>query len=185
MGAGQQPAPTLPQKGHTMRHVTNALLALIVFTLGALVAALYLYPAVSGHDTITINGPSMGNTLPYGSLAYITPQDAYATGDVVTFSDGYNLITHRLIHDADGHGTLWQTQGDANETPDPLLIRNKVIAGRVVAYLPYIGIALQVVRQPAVLGFVVLLALLLVVLSGPPAPPRGAKLPHASSPETR
>ncbi|MDQ4107785.1 MAG: signal peptidase I [Actinomycetota bacterium] len=125
-----------------------------------------LYPTVTGYKTVEIQGTSMGQALPLGSLAYVQPIDQPAAGDVVTFSVQGGFVSHRVLGDRTGNGTgRWVTKGDANDAPDAAHIPTERILGKVVAYLPYLGVATSVLAKPVVLAFLVIGAALLVVLT--------------------
>ncbi|HEX6127742.1 MAG TPA: signal peptidase I [Candidatus Limnocylindria bacterium] len=145
-----------------MRILRFILLGLLTTTALVLLGTTKLYPTISGQATVTIVGPSMGNTLPIGSLAYVEPAADYRVGDIVTFLANRSYVTHRIVADASGNGDFWVTQGDANATPDAVYIRSDQILGRATFHLPYLGLARDIVASPVVLGFLVLLTILLL-----------------------
>jgi signal peptidase I len=145
-----------------MRILRFILLGLLTMAAVVLLGATKLYPTISGQTTVTIIGPSMGATLPIGSLAYLEPAGQYEIGDIVTFRAMGTYITHRIVADASGNGDYWVTQGDANATRDAAYVRSDQILGRATSHLPYLGLVRDIVASPVVLGFLLLLAVLLL-----------------------
>lgn len=129
------------------------LAALILAALG-IAGVTRLYPAVAGLTPVTIRGTSMEPTIPYGSLAFVAAAEGYATGDVVTYVAGSEVVTHRLVQETTGNGTgPWATRGDNNPERDPYFVGTDAIIGRVSAYLPVMGLAADVTSQPVVIAF--------------------------------
>lgn len=84
----------------------------------------------------TVMSGSMEPTIPTGSLLLVkqTPLNKIKAGDVITFSQGPSLVTHR----ATSIGTDYVlTQGDNNNTPDGEPV--KKIKGKVLYFLPKVG----------------------------------------------
>jgi signal peptidase I len=155
---------------------TALLWAMVVGAVG-LFAASRLYPALAGLTTVAIEGRSMGDALPFGALAYVRPSERYAIGDVVTFRQNSYLVTHRIVGDASGDpdNPWWVTRGDANGAPDAAYLRDEQIIGRVVAYVPWLGVVTRLGAQPPVVLFSVLS--LALVAMWPPTKTRGSVAP--------
>jgi len=87
---------------------------------------------------------SMEPELGVGGLVVIRPvtPQTLTTGDVISFKiPGIDTpICHRVIDIREtDDDLLFQTKGDANEEPDPNLIRAQDVNGKAVFYLPYVG----------------------------------------------
>ena len=79
-----------------------------------------------------------------------------ATGTVVTFRTSGGPVTHRVIGAVpDG----LETQGDANQAPDPWTIPQRNVVGEVVGGVPFVGCVLVFFQQPSGVPSLVLLAL--------------------------
>lgn len=140
----------------------------------ALSAALWLFyerfvrkeplPALFGYAAVTVLSGSMEPAFSAGDLLVIRQQDRYEPGDIVTFSDGGVLITHRIIgREEDG----FRTKGDANNAADGALLRPQQIRGRVVCRLPAAGRVVLFLRTPAGLLLVLTAGLGALILTGP------------------
>ncbi len=124
--------------------------SVLLFAVGALVALRLL-----GFSTLVVEGRSMGEGVPIGSLAFARhlPASEVAVGDVILVQNHAAAMPyiHRVIG-LEGGAAL--TKGDANAEPDPLPYRlpERVL---VVAFaLPLLG---YVLGAPKVLAAIVLL----------------------------
>jgi len=148
--------------------------------------------------TFVIQGSSMQPAIPFGSLIVVAPAsaDAVRVGDVVAIrADNGVVISHRVTRTVDlASERSYEIKGDANPTPDPILVPERAVIGRVALSLPYAGFAAAMLGSPS--GLVSLLAmvatgLLLILLveqledelpeqygtagaAAPEGPPRGA-----------
>jgi signal peptidase len=107
----------------TGRFLVNAAVVVSI-----LVCAAWLVPSALGYERYVITGGSMSGTFEKGSVAFEKPVPVaeLQRGDVITYqppaaSGVTDLVTHRItsIKPAEGGGTLYRTQGDANPDPDP------------------------------------------------------------------
>lgn len=102
-------------------------------------------PTVFGWGSAVVLSGSMEPELPVGSLLWIHQQDAYESGDVVTYEENGTLVTHRLVSITKDTAV---TKGDANNAEDyPIDV--KQIRGKVSAVWPGVGSMLLVLKSPA------------------------------------
>jgi signal peptidase len=122
---------------------------------GVLMAAL-LAGRPLGYRTIVVHGPSMGKTVPSGSLVVgkLAPPDQVRVGDVIVVHEsiGGALTTpkvHRVtsIEQRDGN-VLVTTKGDANNAPDPVPYLLSTQTLRIVATVPFAGYVVRFVGSP-------------------------------------
>lgn len=109
-------------------------------------------PMPFGYGAAVVLSGSMEPALSVDDLLLIKKNQEYQIGDIVVYQNRTNLIVHRVV--AVGDGTV-QTQGDANNTPDPPTEISSV-KGAVIAAIPKFGIVVRAVRSP--IGMVGLLA---------------------------
>jgi len=87
--------------------------------------AVYAAPEIVGADeSFVVLTPSMTPEIAPGDVVIVAERDptAIVEGDVITFARGASdvPVTHRVIDVVDeGGGLAFETQGDANEGPDP------------------------------------------------------------------
>lgn len=138
--------------------------------LGAAIACVLVVgvgPRLGLYRLMVVLGPSMGRTLPLGSLVVSTPEPSrdIAVGQIISFHSpvgDHQVETHRVVRVLSGgaHPIVW-TRGDANATRDPWTARvDSTTVWRVRGDLPGVGYAIRLLRGPA------LRALLVGVLPG-------------------
>ena len=87
---------------------------------------------------------SMEPELSVGDLLIIKESDSYNVNDVIVYQDFGIVITHRIVSMTDDEIV---TRGDANNTDDdPISL--KQIKGKVVAAIPLVGYAINIVKSP-------------------------------------
>jgi signal peptidase I len=163
-----------------IRHARRAVGLIGIALLAVLITfSLFLRIApLTGHQLFIIGGGSMEPTIPLGSLVVATPTDTMtiAVGHVVTMrADNGIVITHRVSRVVDlPEGRFFELKGDANQSPDALVVPARAIIGAADIYVPYAGYAqdflsraLGIVAALSVLGALLLAYLLLEMLERP------------------
>lgn len=118
-------------------------------------------PTVFGFSQAVVLSGSMEPTFSVGDLLIIHKEDAYQCGEVITFSDGAYMTTHRIVEEtADG----FITRGDYNNTPDGEPVKPEQIKGRVVKIIPKLGKGLLFMKSPPGVIMILLAGLLLIFL---------------------
>ena len=129
--------------------VATAVVALLGLAIG---------PHVLDYRTMTMLTGSMAPGIEPGDVVVSTPIDVadVEVGMVISYHipiDDHRVVTHRVIdvqHSADGTVTV-QTQGDANESPDPwTAVLSGETAYEMVAVVPEVGNAIAALRDPLV-----------------------------------
>ena len=93
-------------------------------------------------------------------------------GDVIVYQQPYNydnLIIHRVIEiNTGGSQIFFRAKGDNNLAPDPWLIPEDQVVGKVIFHVPAVGLVFLIVGSPLFNGFtlgnflsIILIALLL------------------------
>lgn len=83
---------------------------------------------------------SMQPAIPAGSVIVVEKQSAYHSGDIITFKNTSMEVTHRIISiKHSGNSAVYETRGDANQSPDKVPVYERAIAGKVILHTPYIG----------------------------------------------
>lgn len=97
---------------------------------------------------------SMEPTYPVGSMTVVEPIDAseVRSGMALSFTDpggSGQVVTHRVVRViSQDSGLFFETQGDANATPDPQLVPARNARGVVRWHVPYFGSAAWALRWP-------------------------------------
>jgi signal peptidase I len=203
--AAEVPGPEVPARGRLLlkagrivaRTAASAMLAAAVATFLFLAVG----PSFHGYQTSIVLTGSMAPTISPGDVVVTVPApvSSLKTGDVITYRipvQDRRVETHRIVEltrDGDGSSTV-RTKGDANNDADPWLA---TFEGSTVdvhaATVPYLGTAVQALREPAVLmaltygvpGMLVFVMLARIWRKGPDAADEsgngadGAKTPAA------
>ncbi len=119
-------------------------------------------PEVFGYSQYIVTSGSMEPNISAGDLILIKPEEHYKLGDVVTFSSGGAVVTHRLMGTVEGQ---YITQGDANNAEDSELLSPEDILGKVQLVVPGAGYVVEFFRTPV--GIAVLLAVSVLLIKLP------------------
>jgi signal peptidase I len=129
-----------------------------------------------GTQTVIVDGSSMQQVLPMGSIAAVEPVTQPQIGDWIVYPHNGHRVTHEVIEIAPNPATaerdgLWlQTKGTNNDAPDPYVVNRDDVQGRVVAHYPALGVIQKTLQAPVVQAFLGLLVLTLWLISRPPRP---------------
>ncbi len=113
----------------------------------------------SGYRVYSVRSSSMEPAYRYGDAVVVKPVgDAVRTGDAITFHNPIDqqMITRRVVAIEGGRIS---TKADDNELPDNWTITPRLVAGRVVARVPFVGYVMVFLKQSVGLGGLVALAL--------------------------
>lgn len=116
-------------------------------------------PSVFGYAPVYVLSGSMEPTFSAGDMIIIHTQSQYAPGDVVTFYNDGELVTHRIIGESPAGFTV---KGDANNIRDEEPVSRADVVGKLVFVFPYIGSATSFFRTPQ--GLIILAVLLLLAV---------------------
>ncbi|MDD2482909.1 MAG: signal peptidase I [Candidatus Shapirobacteria bacterium] len=101
-----------------------------------------------GTRIISFESDSMVPTIFPGSLIIIHKEAWYEKGDIITFwskvKEKEILVTHRINRIG---GNVYVTKGDSNYYQDYTLVVPRLIDGRVVMIIPYLGFILEFFRS--------------------------------------
>jgi len=117
-----------------------SILLVAAFVLGAAV----LVPRLAGGTPYTVLTGSMSPAYPPGTMIVTRPHASVGLGSVITFqlvSGKPEVVTHRVVAVArhpDGR-MRFQTQGDANDSPDPQWVRPEQVRGVLWYAVPGLG----------------------------------------------
>lgn len=100
--------------------------------------------SIGGYRVYDILTGSMSPTINPGNLVVvkeISPNEV-KTNDVITFKSDItnNVTTHRVIKIINNNGEIkFITKGDANNTQDPMPLSERLLIGKVIFQIPYLG----------------------------------------------
>ena len=117
--------------------IKDAVLAVVCLFL-IVPTLIYDFPfLISANHSYTVMSGSMSPALRPGDLVLIKEIEPSTIniGDVVTVKFGESTYTHRVVERLEGG--RFRLKGDANEEPDPGLIEESQIIGKVVLVFPF------------------------------------------------
>lgn len=153
-----------------LRNITIA-----AFILLALVAVAANIKLPQGYGFFVVQSGSMEPAIPVASVVLTKPTADFAAplplprffkGDVITFSSGSSLVSHRVVKTVEKDGQFfYETKGDANQEADQTLVAEKSVVGKVKLTVPYLGRFVNFAKQPLGYFLMILIPALYVILS--------------------
>ncbi len=134
------------------------ILAANLYFIGARLIGGESHPKLFGYSNAIVTSGSMSPAFEAGDLLIYREQESYCVNDIVIFTQGSSLVTHRIVGE-DAGGFI--TQGDANNTPDSDLLEPQRIQGKMVLIVPRLGSFLLFLREPIGTICLIFLGLLL------------------------
>jgi signal peptidase len=98
--------------------------------------------AVGAEESYVVLSGSMEPTMSAGDVVVVNAvaPSAIERGDVITFRDDRQRVTHRVVNVTQEDGQRqFVTKGDANEEADMTPVAAESVVGRVAVVLPFIG----------------------------------------------
>jgi signal peptidase len=127
----------------------------VIFTFSVGIISANIIPGI---QIFTNKSGSMNPSIDTGSIIIVKKQDYYDVGDAVSYStlvDGKEtIITHRIVSIG---GNVYVTKGDANVAVDRAIILPRLIIGKVVVIIPYVGYILSWVKSSFGVIFAIML----------------------------
>lgn len=144
-------APRRPRRPARASVVVARVAAVVTGLVVVTVLAAALWWRADGGRWFVVTTPSMGTTMPVGTLVLTTPveADGVRVGEVVTYRapQSGTVYTHRVVERvAGGDGAVrLLTRGDVNAAPDPGSIGQADLVGRAAWHAPVLGWVLRAV----------------------------------------
>ena len=125
--------------------IYKAVQTLLLIAVVAIIAALFSVIVFLDMNPYVIVSGSMEPELPVGSLCMIDCQQKEPdAGDIISYKAGDSVITHRVIEVTDEG---YVTKGDANDSKDPGIVKQKQVFGTCVFSIPKAGYAVMFFRS--------------------------------------
>ncbi len=133
----------------------------------------YFAPVQLGGSTtyVVTHGTSMEPRFHTGDLAIVRSQSDYHVGEVVAYQNGqlHTIVLHRIVG---REGDRYLFKGDNNNFVDPEHPVASQLIGALWIHIPGVGLRLQSIRSPLVMGLLLFVGMLLLT-SGAFARTRG------------
>lgn len=149
-----------------MRAVKISLLSAV-----SILAVLVIFSSVHifGRSSYADISGSMYPAIHTGSMVVDESVATYKKGDIITFKkpgDSYT-VTHRIVavkKDTSGN-VFYQVKGDANSAPDPGLVPQSSVIGKVMFSIPYVGYFIAFLKTLPGLLLVIIIPATLIIYS--------------------
>lgn len=133
----------------------------------AVLLAASLLPVPGNYKVLSVLSGSMEPAIHTGSVVVMAPTADYKIGEVITFgviSKTETPVTHRIkdIKIVDGK-PVYITKGDANNATDSKEISQSEVDGKVLFSIPFLGYALNFVKQPLGFALVIVVPAILII----------------------
>lgn len=148
-----------------LRSLTTALVCVAV-VFAFLISGIRLF----GFQVYGVLTGSMVPAYPVGSLIYVRETDPndLELRDVITFSSGKTIVTHRIVEivrdESNPSQLRFRTKGDANNDPDASLVGPADIIGKVSFGIPHLGTIANYIQNPPGLYVTIFIGLALIGL---------------------
>lgn len=151
------------------RALVSALVIVVVLAAVAPFAAFAVPELIGADRSYVVLSGSMEPYMSAGDAVIVAagPPASIRQGDIITYQRGGDIpTTHRVVERVtDEQGVAFRTMGDANEDPDPGLVRPASVVGEVVLVIPYIGYVVQFANTPIGMVSLVIVPIGLLILS--------------------
>ena len=123
-----------------------------------------------GWQLTSVQTGSMAPTFEVGSLVVVGPVDPadVEIGMAIAFrdpADATRLVTHRVVGLAPGAELAFITKGDANATADPTPVPARLVRGRALWHITYLGTVMDWLQWPRSFLLLVVTPSVLLVLA--------------------
>jgi len=142
------------------------------YLIGFLVVAvsLMIFPFVLylGDQVMVVTSDSMLPTLKPNDMIVVRSAtiDEISTGDIIAFHSNYEdigIVAHRVFKISADHGSIAiVTKGDNVPDIDDWIVTEENLIGKVVSYIPNVGIFLKEPVRYAIIAFIVILSVGLI-----------------------
>lgn len=138
------------------KQIWKGILRILLLSICGMIIGLNLYqlnanrlvgnqlPMPFGYGAAVVLSGSMEPEISKGDLIFVKETLDYTENDIIVYQDGNMLVVHRIIQINEDEII---TKGDANNVTDKP-IQKTAIKGEVVAWLPYVGEFVNVIKTP-------------------------------------
>lgn len=154
-----------------MNHRVVKVIVTLLVIAAVVPAVLYAVPRLAGadHAYVVLSG-SMVPFFKPGDVIFVkdAPPGSFHEGDVLTFrvkAGSTTLVTHRIVEVLhDGDSIRYRTKGDANEDPDPFVVKQDMVVGKYAFQIPWWGYTVKVLHSKiGYVGLILVPSLILMV----------------------
>lgn len=123
-------------------------------------------PSFFGIKTYIVISGSMKPYLNIGDIvvAKETKEDSLKDGDIICFRQGQSVVTHRISEIfEENNEKRYKTKGDNNNAEDSGSISYKLIEGKVVTKIPFVGKLILFIQRKIVIILLIILFYIYII----------------------
>jgi signal peptidase len=152
---------------NALKKIVKEVISVIIVVALLVPAIIYVAPfLVGGSFSSVVMGGSMEPTIPVGSIVVVKKVNAedVKVGDVIAFETGESRTMHRVVEKVvEGGSFYFRTKGDANEDPDPWIVKPQDVLGELQLTIPYYGYLIWFAQTPfGIVLFILVPAIILI-----------------------
>jgi len=146
--------------------VKEVISVLIIIALLSPILICLVAPFLFGGFFSVIMSGSMEPTIPVGSIVIVkkvNPEDV-KVDDVIAFQTGESRTIHRVVEKVvEDDSFYFRTKGDANEDPDPWIVKPQDVKGALLLTIPYYGYLLYYAGTPLGVALFILVPAIILI----------------------
>lgn len=158
------------ENSRVIRRVTNIILVIIVYNI-VLLTISYINKITNvnifGYKAYIITTNSMEPKIKVGDIviAKTVKEKDLKSGDVITFWQDHEVITHRIVRIEEGEdNNYYITKGDNNNIEDSKKVAYEQIEGKSILTIPYLGKFVGILENRIIFLIILLVLLILCFL---------------------
>lgn len=109
---------------------------------------------------------SMNPVINTGTIIIVKKYDQYKVGDIITYDSLDNgkeeIITHRILRLG---GNVYVTKGDANQAFDREIVLPRLVIGKVILIIPYLGYFVSFAKGSIGIWLIIVFPAILIISS--------------------
>lgn len=112
------------------------------------IIVLFSAPLFRNLHSFTNISNSMNPAINTGCISIVQKDDSYQIGDIIAYRIKDNdpeIITHRIMGIG---GNVYTTKGDANQVYDREIVLPRLVIGKVILIIPYLGSLITFTKSP-------------------------------------
>lgn len=120
----------------------------VVYVIAIFIVIVFSADIFGSYHSFTNISDSMNPIIDRGSITIVKSFPDYKIGDAIAYYSSYEgreeIVTHRVMGIG---GNVYTTKGDANAVADRELIKPRLIIGKVVYVISYLGYAIAFAKS--------------------------------------
>jgi len=133
----------------------------LLFTVMVTIFSLHLF---GDYYSFTNQSKSMDPTINSGSITIVKKMAVYRLGDIISYyqkNSKAEIVTHRIVQIG---GNVYVTKGDTNLGSDPPIVLPRLIIGKVILIIPYLGYVIGFAKSAFGLWLTIIIPAIFIII---------------------